>query len=188
MDETTKKKSRIISEATRQKNRERQAARRLAKPNENRDNMKRWLEKPENVERKKQVQKDYYEANKEVYAANRKKWREEHPEYSKEWHKQNYENNKDQVRDKAIYKKYGVTQEWYEETFLAQGGKCAICQAEKAGGRGRRFHIDHCHKTGVVRGLLCFKCNAILGHAQDNISVLDAAKEYLLAHGAEEHG
>lgn len=180
--------ARKISEETKEKNRQRSAAWRAANPQRAQEGVRKWLENPENKKRKNELGRKYHHENKEERNEYRRQWRLKNPEYTKQWHKQNYENNKDQMRDKAIQKKYGVTQEWYEETFLAQGGKCAICQAEKAGGRGKRFHIDHCHKTGAVRGLLCFKCNAILGHAQDNISVLDAAKEYLLAHGAEEHG
>lgn len=52
---------------------------------------------------------------------------------------------------------YGLTQKSFSQMVKTQGGKCLICA------RRRRLIVDHCHKTGVVRGLLCFGCNTGLG-------------------------
>ena len=76
-------------------------------------------------------------------------------------------------------KKYGITVEQYDEMFAAQEGKCAICEREDEG-RGREFlHIDHCHDTGRVRGLLCFFCNSGLGKFRDDPKLLLRAIDYL---------
>jgi hypothetical protein len=62
-----------------------------------------------------------------------------------------------------LVRQYGITAADYAAMLLKQGGVCAICSSRTAGGRGPRFHVDHCHATGRVRGLLCTMCNARLG-------------------------
>lgn len=78
---------------------------------------------------------------------------------------------------------YGITLKQYEELAAAQGGRCAICHDEKFGRRGvRRFAVDHDHKTGKVRGLLCGRCNVGLG-LFDTEEKLLAAVAYLATGG-----
>jgi hypothetical protein len=73
---------------------------------------------------------------------------------------------------------YGITGEQYDALYAAQGGKCYICQ--RANGRTKRLAVDHCHSTGVVRGLLCKMCNRdVLGHLRDSTEALQRAIEYL---------
>lgn len=65
--------------------------------------------------------------------------------------------------------------------LAAQGGHCALCPRkpeEQAQGR-RHLSVDHCHKTGQVRGLLCNTCNRGLGLLQDDPALLKAGAEYL---------
>jgi len=62
----------------------------------------------------------------------------------------------------------------YDEMYAAQNGACKICRKNFS-----RLHVDHDHKTGNVRGLLCHGCNVALGHFQDNVSSLTNAIEYL---------
>lgn len=69
------------------------------------------------------------------------------------------------LRSKMLHK-YGMSSQDYDRMVAAQGGKCALCGTTETG-RGTRFrswNVDHCHKSGVVRGLLCNSCNAGLGH------------------------
>lgn len=71
---------------------------------------------------------------------------------------------------------YGLEPGEYDRLFRAQGGKCAIC----GGTRRQRLSVDHCHKTGVVRGLLCRMCNGrLLTSARDNPNTLRNAADYL---------
>jgi hypothetical protein len=77
----------------------------------------------------------------------------------------------------------GISNEKYQALFEAQGGKCAICGVI-AGHRSRygkvcRLAIDHDHRTGQVRGLLCNSCNRGLGRFKDSIEYLEAAIRYL---------
>jgi hypothetical protein len=74
---------------------------------------------------------------------------------------------------------YGITVEDYDVMLTSQNGGCAICGAEKPGGRTRYFAVDHCHATGDVRGLLCTKCNRGLGLFNDDTGRMERAVKYL---------
>jgi hypothetical protein len=66
--------------------------------------------------------------------------------------------------------------------LISQNGKCAICtisESEIKHGRNKYFAVDHCHTTSKVRGLLCYKCNCILGFINDNTEHLTNAIKYL---------
>jgi hypothetical protein len=80
----------------------------------------------------------------------------------------------------ALKKFYGITIQDYENMFSAQGGRCAICGSEPS--KIHRLQVDHCHKTGRVRSLLCFTCNAGLGSFGDNADRLTSAVAYLRSH------
>jgi hypothetical protein len=60
---------------------------------------------------------------------------------------------------------------------ISQEHKCVICKEKLQ--FGHLSAIDHCHKTGKVRGILCRSCNLLLGHAKDSIETLKSAQEYL---------
>jgi hypothetical protein len=74
-------------------------------------------------------------------------------------------------------REFGLTHEEFLALHGAQGGVCAICGNGNDG--PRQLSIDHDHATGAVRGLLCDRCNPMLGYARDNTAVLEAAIEYL---------
>lgn len=71
----------------------------------------------------------------------------------------------DYVRRSRLLKDYGMTQADYERMLFEQGGKCKLCNASQHGRkeRFRYWNIDHDHKTGRVRGLLCHTCNIAIG-------------------------
>jgi len=75
--------------------------------------------------------------------------------------------------------KYGITQEEYLTLLKEQEFRCAICGATEPGGRHNNWHIDHCHWTGNVRGLLCWLCNSGLGKFKDSAEILEKASNYL---------
>lgn len=76
---------------------------------------------------------------------------------------------------------YGLTLEDYDRMLAEQNGGCAICATATPGGPGR-FHVDHCHNTGRVRGLLCCNCNRGIGALKDDPARLRLAIGYLEAH------
>ncbi len=81
-------------------------------------------------------------------------------------------------RRSNLLKRYGISWSEYELRLALQNHACAICKKRP---KGRLLCIDHCHKTGKVRGLLCTRCNAALGSFEDNPSFTQAATDYLRA-------
>lgn len=77
---------------------------------------------------------------------------------------------------------YGITKDQFDSLLAAQNFSCAICSTTEPRGSGT-FHVDHCHESGAVRGLLCLGCNAGLGNFRDNPTSLMRAIEYLTAQG-----
>lgn len=65
-----------------------------------------------------------------------------------------------------IKKKYGLSLEQYNNMLEAQNGKCKLCKHPPA--KGKRLHIDHCHISGKIRGLLCAQCNWFVGKIDKN--------------------
>jgi hypothetical protein len=90
---------------------------------------------------------------------------------------------KAQVRTMNL-KRFGVTQEWYLEKLQAQEGGCAVCGQTNPGlnsrGQLQSFAVDHDHKTGKVRGLLCHNCNRAEGLLKGNAQAL---ANYLKGYG-----
>ena len=104
-------------------------------------------------------------------------WRQRHPERSRAASKRWAEENADHVKDKRLQRKFGITLEQYKVMLEAQGSACAICKGESSGKGG--FHVDHDHSSGKVRGLLCYRCNIVLGMMAESPDRLRAAAEYL---------
>lgn len=77
-------------------------------------------------------------------------------------------------------RRHGITMQRYRELLAQQGGGCALCGVAKRGwARGADLHIDHCHVTGRVRGLLCGDCNTAIGRFGDDPVKLRRAADYL---------
>lgn len=101
-------------------------------------------------------------------------------EYSARWKNK----NRDQTRRTDKYcqakLKYGLSKDQYDGLIQKQGSKCAICLCELDPFDGTtNTHIDHCHESGKVRGILCRACNVALGGFRDNIDALRRAISYL---------
>lgn len=80
----------------------------------------------------------------------------------------------------ARARKYGMDRAAFDDLLAGQGGACALCASTQKGfNSGVGLHIDHCHETGRVRGLLCGDCNTALGRFGDNPALLRRAAEYL---------
>ena len=106
----------------------------------------------------------------------------------KKCHKQNVtrwqSNNKAKIlldgRNYNIKKRYGITQLQYNNILNEQSGKCAICgTSEIRRAKAKYFNVDHNHKTGKIRGLLCHDCNVLLGKLNDDIEMCKKVIEYL---------
>ena len=104
------------------------------------------------------------------------KYRANNPEYAKEWAKA----NPDKVFILTL-KKYELTPYQYEQMLIEQNLSCKICGTNQLEFK-KRLHVDHDHISGKIRGLLCLRCNHMLGNAKDNDVILDAASEYVKQH------
>lgn len=83
------------------------------------------------------------------------------------------------AKGKDIERTYGITLKEYERLYVMQNGMCAICHHPEPV-KGRLFlAVDHNHRTGRVRGLLCSRCNMALGSFGDSIENLSSAIRYL---------
>jgi len=101
-----------------------------------------------------------------------------HAQYCKPCHNARSRDTRERLygggRHYHLKRRYGIGADEVDALLEAQGGVCAICGREPA-----RPHVDHCHRTGRVRGILCGPCNQGLGQFQDNVEVMDAAAAYL---------
>ena len=89
------------------------------------------------------------------------------------------EDNPDQVKSQRLNQKYGISLLEKANLFEEQNCSCAICGTAEPKGRHKTFHVDHCHKTGNIRGLLCHSCNTALGHFKDDPDIIHKAWIYL---------
>lgn len=117
-------------------------------------------------------------------AAKSQRWREANVDYQAEYMRRYHQQHKDdpeyrrQRREAFNLYKYGITQAGLAGRIEKQGGQCAICGGPP-NGPGKRLHIDHCHETGRIRGLLCSKCNTLIGLADNDPCRLRDAADYL---------
>ncbi len=119
-----------------------------------------------NILKRRICQRNYYATHKE--------YRKHKCAYVKNWQAQ----NKDRRRLHKLKMRHGLDLEGYNVLFNDQNGKCAICGKHQSELKKALF-VDHCHKTGKVRGLLCFQCNVGIGNLGDDIENLRCAILYL---------
>jgi hypothetical protein len=117
---------------------------------------------------------------------NTRKWKRAHVERSRDSARRTYHRHPEYKETHALREwhrclkaKYGIDANEYQRMLFFQGGTCAICGTTKPGKHYKRMPVDHCHKTGKVRGLLCADCNAMLGIAHESPEVLRKAARYL---------
>ncbi len=121
-----------------------------------------------NEEKLKKLQREYYQKNKEKIKARIKKYRQENPDAEdkdkRKARSKRYRKKHSLKCRMAIWKRRGinVTYESYKEMFENQEGKCAICGVSESKLK-YKLCLDHDHRDGSARGLLCRKCNSVLG-------------------------
>ena len=125
-------------------------------------------------EARKKYMKEYYEKNSETVKATSKKTRlrglEENPNFYKEKHLR--------YKGDQYYSRYGITQEDYDTLYNSQHGCCGICGVHQSKLK-KTLHVDHCHDSLEIRGLLCQKCNAGIGMLGDTVESVSKALTYL---------
>jgi hypothetical protein len=109
--------------------------------------------------------------------------KEHRRQLKRDWVARNREKVQRLKRDNNLQRYYGISLETYSLLLAAQGGCCAICgSTHSKRPKMPNLVVDHDHKTGRVRGLLCAPCNSALGMFEDSESVLDSAIHYLRRH------
>jgi hypothetical protein len=116
----------------------------------------------------------------------KKKWLKNNPEAMakarKTWNVNNPERLLEDRRRYKINTRHKISLEEYDELLNSQEGVCAICgkpETRIQKGKVTPLAVDHDHKTGEIRGLLCSKCNLGIGCLNDDIKILEAAINYL---------
>lgn len=107
-------------------------------------------------------------------------YNKKNPEGLKLRKKREYEKNRRRYLDADYKRKYGIGLEHFEKMEALQKNLCGICK--KPNPSKKRWDVDHCHKTGMIRDLLCHNCNRMLGGSLENIQTLLNAIEYLKKH------
>ena len=153
------------------------------------ESQRKWNAK--NPDELKAIAAKWWAENKERVAAQRKERRDrmklENPEAARAAQRERfvryYAKHRDRIlqkqRDERPRTKYKMPVAEHRAMLAAQGGKCSICREVPTGAKG--LFIDHCHDTGVVRGLICNHCNRGLGGFRDNTESLWRAIAYLNA-------
>lgn len=115
-----------------------------------------------NPERRRKVAKLYRETNKEKLTLGKKAW---------------YAANKERAIETALRSRLRGR----AKLIAGLPEICSICGATESGRKGKkiRLAVDHCHTTGRIRGLLCHRCNVLLGLAKDDLGILKSAAGYL---------
>lgn len=88
-----------------------------------------------------------------------------------------YEKDRSKFKDRRLRQIYGITLAEHDDMLKSQNGRCLVCGTDCPGKKG--WAVDHCHTTGMVRGLLCTKCNLGIGYFDDKPERLIAAAAYL---------
>jgi hypothetical protein len=114
-------------------------------------------------------QTDWRKKNPERYRAIARRSKAKNREKSRRWR----EANPERIRANERLRVYGLTDEAYQALLTSQAGRCAIC------GNAGTLHVDHDHKTGAVRGLLCPRCNMGIGMMDEDLDRLAASIRYL---------
>lgn len=118
-------------------------------------------------------------------AANR--WKDRNRERLREYYKKFYHDNPEKIKAIKLLTRFKLTIERFNQMLLDQDGRCEICKTEFGEGKREGPYVDHDHSCcpgyrscgKCVRGLLCVKCNTLLGMAKDSPDVLRSALKYL---------
>lgn len=112
-------------------------------------------------------------------------------ESKKDWYARKWTSRRERMptyeTDRYMRRMYGISLDDYKRMQTVQGDRCAICR-EKETSFGHASHkiknlgVDHCHRTGKVRELLCFRCNAMIGKVDENTELLRKMIRYLRKH------
>ena len=129
----------------------------------------------------KKYNKQYKENHKKEIKEQQRQYNQTHKEERRKSNKQYRENHKEMARKAHLKWKYNLTIKQFDVMLKQQNNKCFICKKEFNKNK-KEPYVDHNHKTNTIRKLLCHSCNSMLGHSFEDISILQAAIDYLKEH------
>lgn len=151
----------------------------------NRESAKRYREA--NRERVNEYARLRWSPTRELHDQRLAEYRAKYPEGKRKRKFEHRPHSILQRRAYSILKSYGLTSDDFALMLERQGGGCAVCGATTSGDPRRpALHVDHDHETGVVRGILCLRCNVSIGLFQDDASLIERAAIYLRDHSARD--
>jgi hypothetical protein len=116
-------------------------------------------------------------------------WRRANPQkvrtYNEKQRAKRGDINRLAARESHFRRKFGITIAERDAMLAAQGGSCLICMTTTPKGKG--WCVDHDHKTGRIRGILCAHCNVFIGFCRESVIVLERAITYIEANDASRH-
>lgn len=104
-------------------------------------------------------------------------WQAANPDQKRSNERRYYHDNPEKFKEKNMIRLYKVSLDEFKRMLAEQNGACAICGTTEPNGRG--WQVDHDHRTGTVRALLCHSCNTGLGSLHDDVALLEKAIAYL---------
>lgn len=108
-----------------------------------------------------------------------RKWAKKNKDKIRVYHQTwDRKNQKRQIESRLIWK-YSLSMEEFQKLSESQGNKCLICKVSAEHLSLKKLYVDHDHKTGEIRGLLCRSCNIGIGMMKDNPEILRNAINYL---------
>ena len=141
------------------------------------------------------VSKEHFEKMRQKARESCRRHLKNNPEKIKDRNKRYYANNREReinrvkaqyraapekFREKDLLRRFGLTLAQYNEILDSQKGVCAIC--ENLCSSGKNLAVDHCHKTGKVRGLLCVDCNLGIANLKESSQIMQRASDYVERH------
>ena len=129
------------------------------------------------AELKRQRERARYRSNRDAVVARTKAYQKAHPERVREYARKSREKNRLMLELSRLRKKYGINHWELVEMLRKCERRCEICRSDLL--IKNVMVVDHCHKTGRVRGLLCRKCNSGIGLLRDDLALVKSAVEYL---------
>ena len=123
--------------------------------------------------------REWAKNNAERHRKNSRDWSRRNPIRCRQNYKNWAKNNTHKIVHNNAQRRYGLTTNAYEAMLSSQQAVCKICEKGETQKRRSRLSVDHCHKTGKVRGLLCSGCNKGLGYFKDSPEILRKAAAYL---------
>lgn len=129
----------------------------------------------------KLIRRAWYDANREKAVAAAERWQRRNPERVRVYQEayRSRPERKRTMRDLYYRRTFGISADEFDVILVAQGRCCAICGVRPE--REASLHVDHCHETGRIRGIVCLNCNQGIGKFNDDPELLERAAAYLRA-------